>query len=267
MANVTTNFNVDPYYDDYSEDNGYLRVLFRPGYAVQGRELTQLQTILQKQSSRVGEHIFKDGSSVIGGEVTLDTQITYLKLISTDTASTFDGTIIKDSTNATRAQVVTVDAAVGTDPPTLYIKFLSGTTFAAGSTITIDGTSTTGTVATTNHTGNASIVSVNRGVFFVSGFFVLCLPQTLVLEKYTNTPTYRVGLTTTEAIIASDTDTTLLDPSTGTTNANAPGATRFKITLTLAKKTTSSTDPVAANADSNFIELLRVVAGSPTKHT
>ena len=65
MANVTTNFNVDPYYDDYSEDNGYLRVLFRPGYAVQGRELTQLQTILQKQSSRVGEHIFKDGSSVI----------------------------------------------------------------------------------------------------------------------------------------------------------------------------------------------------------
>ena len=267
MANVTTNFNVDPYYDDYSEDNGYLRVLFRPGYAVQGRELTQLQTILQKQSSRVGEHIFKDGSSVIGGEVTLDTQITYLKLISTDTASTFDGTIIKDSTNATRAQVVTVDAAIGTDPPTLYIKFLSGTTFAAGSTITIDGTSTTGTVATTNHTGDASIVSVNRGVFFVSGFFVLCLPQTLVLEKYSNTPTYRVGLTTTESIVASDTDTTLLDPSTGTTNANAPGATRFKIALTLAKKTTSSTDPVAANADANFIELLRVVAGSPTKQT
>ena len=254
MANVTTNFNVDPYYDDYSEDNGYLRVLFRPGYAVQGRELTQLQTILQKQSSRVGDHIFKDGSAVLGGEITLDIQVTYLKLSSADTASDFASGIIKDSTGLVRAQVVTTDAAVGTDPPTLYIKFLSGTTFAAGSTITLDGTTTTAAVADTNHTGNASIASINRGVFFVSGFFVICLPQTLVLEKYTNTPTYRVGLTTTEAIVDSTTDSTLLDPSTGTTNANAPGATRFKITLTLAKKTTTSTDPVAANADSNFIE-------------
>ena len=80
MANVTTNFNVSPYYDDYDEDKAFLRVLFRPGYAVQARELTQLQTILQKQSSRLGDHIFKDGSSVLGGEVTLDTEVSYLKL-------------------------------------------------------------------------------------------------------------------------------------------------------------------------------------------
>ena len=103
-------------------------------------------------------------------------------------------------------------------------------------------------------------------MYFVGGFFVLCLPQTLVLEKYSNTPTYRIGLTTTESIVDSTSDTSLLDPSAGTTNANAPGATRFKITLTLAKKTTSGTDPVAANADSNFIELMRVSSGTPTKH-
>ncbi len=121
MANVTTNFNVDPYYDDYNEDRQYLRVLFRPGYAVQGREMTQLQTILQKQSSRLGDHIFKDGSAVLGGELTLDTQVTYLKLIAADTAATFAGGVIKDSTGLVRAQVVTTDAAVGTDPPTLYI--------------------------------------------------------------------------------------------------------------------------------------------------
>ena len=267
MANVTTNFNVDPYYDDYNEDNQYLRILFRPGYAVQGRELTQLQTILQKQSSRLGDHIFKDGSAVLGGELTLDTQVTYLKLSSSDTASTFADGVIRDSSSAVRAQVITTAAAVGTDPPTLYIKFISGSTFAAGSTITLDGTGTTGTVASTNHTGSAAIASINRGVYFVSGFFALCLPQTLVLDKYTNTPTYRIGLTTTESTVDSTTDSNLLDPSTGTTNANAPGATRFKIALTLAKKTTTSTDPVAANADSNFIELMRVVAGSPTKQT
>ena len=75
MANVTTNFNVSPYYDDYDEDKAFLRVLFRPGYAVQARELTQLQTILQKQSSRIGDHIFKDGSKVLGGDLTLDTEV------------------------------------------------------------------------------------------------------------------------------------------------------------------------------------------------
>ena len=186
MANVTTNFNVDPYYDDYNEDNAYLRILFRPGYAVQGRELTQLQTILQKQSSRLGDHIFKDGSAVLGGELTLDTQVAYLKLSSDDTASTFAGAVIRDSTSATRAQVITTAAAVGTDPPTLYIKFISGTTFAAGSTITLDGSSTTGTVASTNHTGSAAIASINRGVYFVSGFFALCLPQTLISVSYTH---------------------------------------------------------------------------------
>ena len=130
--------------------------------------MTQLQTILQKQSSRLGDHIFKDGSAVLGGELTLDTQISYLKLTSADTASTFAGGIVRDASSATRAQVITTDAAVGTDPPTLYIKFISGTTFAAGSTITLDGTSTTGTIASTNHIGNASIASINRGVYFVS---------------------------------------------------------------------------------------------------
>ena len=93
-------------------------------------------------------------------------------------------------------------------------------------------------------------------MYFVNGFFVLCLAQTLVLEKYSSTPTYRIGLTTTESIVDSDSDTTLLDSASGTTNANAPGATRFKIELVLAKKQTTSTDPVAANADSTYIFLL-----------
>ena len=272
MANVTTNFNVSPYYDDYDEDKAFLRVLFRPGYAVQGRELTQLQTILQKQSSRLGDHIFKDGSKVLGGEVTLDTEVTYLKLTTTDTATLFADGVISDTSvtvgaGTTRAQVVAAIDLVGSDAPTLIIKFLSGTSFTAGATIYLEGsTSTSATIAAVSHTGGASVVSINRGVYFVNGFFVLCLAQTLVLEKYSNTPTYRIGLTTTETITDSTSDTSLLDPSAGTTNANAPGATRFKITLTLAKKTTSSTDPVAANADSNFIELMRVASGTPTKH-
>ena len=51
---LNTNFNVNPYYDDYDEDKKFLRMLFKPGYAVQARELTQLQTILQNQVKRFG---------------------------------------------------------------------------------------------------------------------------------------------------------------------------------------------------------------------
>ena len=271
MANVTTDFNVNPYYDDYDEDKSYLRVLFRPGYAVQGRELTQLQTILQKQVSRFGDHMFKDGSPVLGGELTLDTEVSYLKLISTDTATTFNGGIISDTSavagaGLTRAKVLATVDAIGSDAPTLIVKFLSGTTFTPDDTIFLEGTATTGTPAATSQIGGASVVSINRGVYFVNGFFALVLAQTLILEKYSNTPTYRIGLTTTESIPTSDNDTSLVDPASGTTNANAPGANRFKIALTLAKKVTTSSDPVAANADSNFVELMRIADGIPTKH-
>ena len=271
MATVTTDFNVNPYYDDFDEDKGFVRVLFRPSYAVQGRELTQLQTILQKQVSRFGDHIFKDGSKVLGGELTLDTEVSFLKLDSTATASAWAGGIIND-TSATvgagvaRAQVLAVVDAIGSDAPTLIIKYLSGDTFSASSAVYLEGTVTASTTAAVSHTGSASIVSINRGVYFVNGFFVLTTAQTLVLEKYNNTPTYRIGLAVTESIVDSSSDTSLLDPAAGTTNSNAPGATRFKIALTLAKKEMSSTDPVVANASTDFIEIMRVENGVPTKH-
>ena len=44
-----TDFNVSPYYDDFTESKKFHRVLFRPGYSIQTRELTTLQSILQNQ--------------------------------------------------------------------------------------------------------------------------------------------------------------------------------------------------------------------------
>jgi hypothetical protein len=58
-----------PYYDDFEETKNFLKVLFKPGYAVQARELTQVQSILQSQLSRFADHIFLDGSQVLGGNV------------------------------------------------------------------------------------------------------------------------------------------------------------------------------------------------------
>jgi hypothetical protein len=43
------NYNLNPYYDDYNDDKNFHRLLFKPSFAVQARELTQIQTIQQKQ--------------------------------------------------------------------------------------------------------------------------------------------------------------------------------------------------------------------------
>ena len=59
-----TNLNIAPYYDDFNEGKGFHKVLFRPGYSIQARELTTLQSIFQNQVERFGAHVFKEGSVV-----------------------------------------------------------------------------------------------------------------------------------------------------------------------------------------------------------
>ena len=58
-----------PYYDDFDETKNYHRILFRPGFAVQARELTQLQTSLQNQIDKLGQAFYSDGDRVLGGTV------------------------------------------------------------------------------------------------------------------------------------------------------------------------------------------------------
>ena len=78
-----TNLNVSPYYDDFAESKDFHRVLFRPGFAVQARELTQLQSILQNQIERHGRHVFKEGTVVIPGAVGFTNEYYAVKLDST----------------------------------------------------------------------------------------------------------------------------------------------------------------------------------------
>ena len=69
---MATNMNIRPYYDDFSEDKNYYRILFRPSFSVQARELTQLQTILSDQVSKVGNSLLDDGDVLSGGEMSYD---------------------------------------------------------------------------------------------------------------------------------------------------------------------------------------------------
>ena len=67
-----TNLNISPYYDDFNKDDNFYKVLFKPGFPVQARELTGLQSLLQNQVESFGKHIFKEGSMVIPGNIELD---------------------------------------------------------------------------------------------------------------------------------------------------------------------------------------------------
>ena len=75
-----TDFNLSPYYDDFSKSKNFHRILFRPAFAVQARELTQSQTILQNQIEQLSDHIFEHGAMVIPGEVAYDLNYYSVKL-------------------------------------------------------------------------------------------------------------------------------------------------------------------------------------------
>ena len=264
-----TDFNLSPYYDDYAESKKFHRVLFRPAFAVQGRELTQLQTIQQNQLERLSDHFFEKGSMVIPGEISYDLAYTAAKLTSftgSGTLANFVGKTFKGATSGVIATVVNSVVADGTDPNTLYVKYLrAGTdntsqTFSDGETI--NESSSTGTLVTggfsavVSATATGSSANVAQGVYYINGFMVQVSAQTIILDKYTATPSYRVGLQVSESFIQSTDDASLLDNAQGSSNVNAPGADRFKIDLTLSKKALTAVD------DANFVELLRLKNGT-----
>ena len=268
---LDTNFNVNPYYDDYDADKKFLRMLFKPGYAVQARELTQLQTILQKQVERFGDHIFKDGSVVTGGQTVF--QNTSFVKVDTNYAGSavnvdeFVGqTIVDNVQNPTkRAQVIRVfDADAGTgDPKTLMIQEIVGT-FASGETIATYNATGTSTPSyaniSTSGTGTGQTFSVDNGIYYYDGFFIDVDAQTVATSKYDLASNVRVGFEVVETITDSTEDTTLLDPALEASNYQAPGADRYKVTLTLATRSLTSVD------DDQFIELARIENGSLTKY-
>ncbi len=78
---IKTDLNIAPYFDDYDIEKKYYRVLFKPGFAVQARELTQLQTTLQNQIEQFGENIYQEGSIIKGCTFTELRNLKYIKVL------------------------------------------------------------------------------------------------------------------------------------------------------------------------------------------
>jgi len=270
---MTTLFNYDPYYDDFDEDKNFMRVLFRPGYSVQARELTQLQTILSNQIEKFGNHIFKSGSPIVGGKISLDRKANYIILQNQYSGVDIDLTQFRDKTiesynnsKLVRAQVIAIDDTTGS--PTLVIKYLSGDRFSEAEDIRVYGQDVFATLRNTNATGGSFVASIQEGVYYFKGQFVKVNPQFLVIELFYRTgtsstinlsPSYKIGIEFEEKIVDEIDDNSLLDPAQGAFNYQAPGANRFQITTTLTKRTIDSSDT------SSFFEVIRIVDDIKTK--
>jgi hypothetical protein len=287
---MSLNFNVEPYYDDFDQSKNFHRILFKPGFAVQARELTQAQTILQSQISKFADNIFTQNTPVTGGKVTTNLNCYYLKLnrqynnLDID-VDNFLNKVIQDSTGTILAKVVKTVVATGTeeeagDPPTLIVTYLSGSRFTESMNVfPADGSNFAATIVATNGTGLSSVASISEGVFYIVngysqsytqnedgtfsnysiGNFVSVQPQTIVLDKYSDTPSYRIGLSIDETIVDYINDSSLLDPAVGSSNNQAPGADRYKISLTL------TTLPLSLGNDDQFVELVRIDEGNIVK--
>lgn len=241
---MSVDTSVAPYYDDYDSDNGFHRILYRPSQAVQARELTQQQSILQEQIKRFGQNIFLDGSAVLAAGVSVDTNYEYVKITNGSFGDVVAGATVVGSSSGLVAELIETVSAENSDPNTLYIKYTGGGSsdggrFVDGETLTwtnpISGSGSY--TVDTSGTGVGTKVDLQEGWYFTRGFFVKATTQSLIVEKY-GVPSgiQEIGLTVEESIVTSNTDSSLLDNANGTNNFNAPGADRLKYALNLIKR-------------------------------
>jgi hypothetical protein len=365
MANTNpggVELNTSPYFDDYDEDKKFVRVLYRPGRAVQARELTQAQTLQQVQTRRFAEYFFKQGALVDGCEQNLDLNLNFVKLQTNYNGSEVAvanllSKIVYGANSGIKAYCGIVTDIDGDDPKTLFISYatngaqvltvntapstlVSGNTitFSTGNTATIEAyytdpitginkifvSNTTGTLTVTtantilstgvnqvlnitvvsdqrantsfansetiftaNTTGRVyaasaltnavrnvvdeglateqvydygSKITVSEGVVYVADHFVKHSTQTIILDKYTNEPSYKVGLVPNKSFVDYIEDQSLVDNAQGTPNFQAPGADRLKIDTTLTKiALTETTD------ENEFITIAEIEDGIARK--
>lgn len=284
MAYDPTIFNVDPYYDDYSDDKKFLRILYKPGFAVQARELTQTQTIQQKQIQRFADHVFKDGSIVSESQVFLNNaqfvRIASLTGYAGVAVSNFQGLTATVNGKNTIRVVNTLSGLSGSSKDNFnllfFSEYLSGTTgFSLGDTIRCNYNGTeisatvTGGTSTYNYYndapnslpafGDAFVVGLDSGVRYIKGYFVNHGSQKITPYEIigATSNTYRkfneidstIKFDVVNTIVSANDDTSLNDPAFGSYNYAAPGADRYKIDLIL------NHVPLSATADYTLINI------------
>ena len=271
------------YKDDHTDSDNYSRILFNAGRALQARELTQMQTIIQKEIKRFADNIYgKDGVPTKAGGVSINNAYPFIK-ISNDANNSFDDVTALENvilTGATSGIKVRIHKAVAselnadgfTDPDTLYVQYLDDTntinpateTKTSASKVTPGEVLSNGgainlTVQTTNTIANPAVgygssISIGASEFYAQGHFVFAPKQTVFLSKYQKDKSADIGFKIVQDIVTvSDTDA-LYDNQNITPNRSSPGADRYRIRLVLTRRQDIETGDT-------FVYFCRVRAG------
>ena len=270
---ILSNTNRNPYFDDYDSSKNFHRVEFKPGYPVQARELTQLQTIINDQFEQLSGKFFKNGDTIIPGDYSLGIPVAYVRVSSItqgSRASDYIGYTLRGVVSGVEAVVTYAEDATDEDDTTFFVNYISSgddkveVSFTEGETLESDtpnfftavvGVSETSKPVNTKPMGFGSLVTVNEGSYYVNGFMVRNREQTISLDKYSTKPTCEVGFIVDEDFITSNEDPSLLDNAQGHSNFAAPGADRLRITLILSKRQEDTELP-------NFISLINILQGN-----
>jgi len=296
-----TNLNVSPYFDDFDPQKNFYKVLFRPGYSIQTRELTSLQSILQNQIENYAKFQFKQGQLVIPGEIGLNTKLDYVKLSSVSEVAVNEngaivykkydiknliGSTLRGINSGVTGVVIETEYATTEEADTIFVNYVNSgdagneSTFRQGETLEVVGgintpllvVGTDGSVLpttisvynpetqeTTSLTspamGYATALKVEEGIYFVNGYFVRNQEQLLIVDKYYDKPSAKIGFNIIEDIITPEEDASLYDNARGFSNYSAPGAHRLKLSLDLKKYGYEQL------TDKNFIQLIKIKNG------
>ena len=202
------NLNVAPYYADYTPASDYYGVLFKAGYPVQARELTNMQLMLQNQIESFMSRFMKIGDVITPGEYSYSTS-DYLRVSSITQGSTpsdFVGYTLTGVVSGVKATVQYSTAATTEDDITFYVVYEnSGTTseystFIEGETLESDTpdryTAVTGVSGVSKPLtvvnlggrvdspamGKGSLFVVESGSYYVDGISVRNDKQTITLD-------------------------------------------------------------------------------------
>lgn len=247
------------YNDDFDKDKHFHQILFNSGRALQARELTQLQTLIYQELGRFGRNIFKEGAAVSSGGMAINSSVEYIKVSSTNAGGAFAdipvGTVFQDQDTGLEARVLKVvpkNNGAQFTHDTLYVQYIDGADSTVASTTTrfpenktlfdISGGGYEIVSDENDGTGRACQFDVETGDFFVLGRFVNASRQSILLNPYGQTFTGAVGFKVVQEVVNQNDDPSLYDNTGGVSNTSAPGADRYRISLTLAKESDLTSD-------------------------
>ena len=210
---LETNLNQSPYFDDFNENKNFHRVLFRPGYAVQARELTQLQTILQNQIERFAGEILVDGTVINGCGLKIDDKLNFVKLRDKDantrsivlsdftTAGVVANCVVTGANSGVTADLIAVVDGSETADPNYFTVFVSYTNsgtdnatkqFHDNEVLVFRQKSDNSFIVAANtihstfgtSTGYGTLATVQDGIIYHKGHFVRADAQNHIVSKY-----------------------------------------------------------------------------------